>query len=627
MLPSRATDASHCVRRPEESEFIEPDPESGTRSNAATSEKIPEKTRRLLALLAARGTEPLAARNPSFGTIDSIDASRANTNTNGFAFGTGGRGASTFLKPASLKPTDAAAKPKPENVARVVSGKRFSDENADAKRRELKLDDPSNEPEVVVLGTLANAETDAEALESVAARRLADAARETADAAASSESSFTETEPAARVSAIDARGLGAGVEGFESESETLRAQFKAATRSNETGASRSGLREPNPNPILAKPSIDAFERNANIRNANHQTGSTWERKSFETLAGALILRAERAAVSAERAAACASAAAAAAETVARGIESYPYRFRTPRVWSSSPRGKPPVSPRANALEHPSRESRESRESRGSRGFESDTRGNEARGSFERLGISLQNIAAKATCAGGASPPELSCESFPSAESLADVTASSGSFEIPSRPTTPKEADAENGRVRVRGRNLKPRPPETSSRRDSSLSPNGTSGSSRERTRASFQARRFSPTGGSGGFQNGPPETRPRAAYLSGRYTRSGPSVPWTALGEVSRRASGSRETSAPNAETPSPAAAAAAAAAETCARLVARLEALRAAGQAARARGWAVGGDASDGETRARREMEMDEWLERERVSLGTFRRVAAFVS
>jgi hypothetical protein len=138
-----------------------------------------------------------------------------------------------------------------------------------------------------------------------------------------------------------------------------------------------------------------------------------------------------------------------------------------------------------------------------------------------------------------------------------------------RPASPRDASPSRGslagRVRIRGRNLKPQPP--------------SAGSS--------------------------PATSPRSASLS-----------------VSPR----RERQFKNnlkATEANPACVAAAAAAETCARLVARLERTRAAEAAARKRGWRAGDD----ETSNARRRETEAWLARERLSLGTFRKVAALLA
>jgi hypothetical protein len=56
---------------------------------------------------------------------------------------------------------------------------------------------------------------------------------------------------------------------------------------------------------------------------------------------------------------------------------------------------------------------------------------------------------------------------------------------------------------------------------------------------------------------------------------------------------------------------------------VARLERTRAAEEAARKRGWRAGDD----ETSIARRRETEAWLARERLSLGTFRKVAALLA
>jgi hypothetical protein len=56
---------------------------------------------------------------------------------------------------------------------------------------------------------------------------------------------------------------------------------------------------------------------------------------------------------------------------------------------------------------------------------------------------------------------------------------------------------------------------------------------------------------------------------------------------------------------------------------VARLERTRAAEAAARKRGWRAGDD----ETSNARRRETEAWLARERLSLGTFRKVAALLA
>jgi hypothetical protein len=138
-----------------------------------------------------------------------------------------------------------------------------------------------------------------------------------------------------------------------------------------------------------------------------------------------------------------------------------------------------------------------------------------------------------------------------------------------RPASPRDASPSRGslagRVRIRGRNLKPQPP--------------SAGSS--------------------------PATSPRSASLS-----------------VSPRRERQFKSNLKAAEA-NPACVAAAAAAETCARLVARLERTRAAEAAARKRGWRAGDD----ETSNARRRETEAWLARERLSLGTFRKVAALLA
>ena len=162
----------------------------------------------------------------------------------------------------------------------------------------------------------------------------------------------------------------------------------------------------------------------------------------------------------------------------------------------------------------------------------------------------------------------------SMESLTDISASSAETRrrSPGRPASPRAfGDADAGRVRIRGRNLRPQPP--------------SAGSS--------------------------PATSPRSVSPRRKdvLTSQPPSVSvWKSSESLSKRRSARAS--------PSPASAAAAAAAETCARLVARLERLRAADAAARRRGWPSGDDARARETEA--------WLQRERASLGSFRRVAA---
>ena len=162
----------------------------------------------------------------------------------------------------------------------------------------------------------------------------------------------------------------------------------------------------------------------------------------------------------------------------------------------------------------------------------------------------------------------------SMESLTDISASSAETRrrSPGRPASPRSfGDADAGRVRIRGRNLRPQPP--------------SAGSS--------------------------PATSPRS--VSPRRRERG-CLPSRSPSVFVEKASTTRSRSART--SPSPAAAAAAAAAETCARLVDRLERLRAADAAARRRGWPSGDDARARETEA--------WLQRERASLGSFRRVAA---
>ena len=160
----------------------------------------------------------------------------------------------------------------------------------------------------------------------------------------------------------------------------------------------------------------------------------------------------------------------------------------------------------------------------------------------------------------------------SMESLTDISASSAETRrrSPGRPASPRAfGDADAGRVRIRGRNLRPQPP--------------SAGSS--------------------------PATSPRSVSPRRSLPSHSPSVSvWKSSESLSKRRSARAS--------PSPASAAAAAAAETCARLVARLERLRAADAAARRRGWPSGDDARARETEA--------WLQRERASLGSFRRVAA---
>jgi len=165
----------------------------------------------------------------------------------------------------------------------------------------------------------------------------------------------------------------------------------------------------------------------------------------------------------------------------------------------------------------------------------------------------------------------------SMESLTDISASSAETRrrSPGRPASPRAfGDADAGRVRIRGRNLRPQPP--------------SAGSS--------------------------PATSPRS--VSPRRRERG-CLPSRSPSVFVEKASTTRRRSAR--ASPSPAAAAAAAAAETCARLVARLERLRAADAAARRRGWPSGDDARARETEA--------WLQRERASLGSFRRVAALAA
>ena len=165
------------------------------------------------------------------------------------------------------------------------------------------------------------------------------------------------------------------------------------------------------------------------------------------------------------------------------------------------------------------------------------------------------------------------------ESLTDISASSAETRrrSPGRPASPRAfGDADAGRVRIRGRNLRPQPPSAgSSPATSPRSPRSVSPRRRER-----------------GFLTSQP--------------------PIVSVWKTSTRRRSARSS-------PSPASAAAAEAAETCARLVDRLERLRAADAAARRRGWPSGDDARARETEA--------WLKRERASLGSFRRVAALVA
>ena len=165
----------------------------------------------------------------------------------------------------------------------------------------------------------------------------------------------------------------------------------------------------------------------------------------------------------------------------------------------------------------------------------------------------------------------------SMESLTDISASSAETRrrSPGRPASPRAfGDADAGRVRIRGRNLRPQPPSAGS----------------------------SPA-------TSPRSVSPRRTSLPTSSPSQPPSVSvWKSSESLSKRRSARAS--------PSPASAAAAAAAETCARLVARLERLRAADAAARRRGWPSGDDARARETEA--------WLRRERASLGSFRRVAA---
>ena len=159
-------------------------------------------------------------------------------------------------------------------------------------------------------------------------------------------------------------------------------------------------------------------------------------------------------------------------------------------------------------------------------------------------------------------------------SLTDISASSADEEKEQRrPASPRDASPSRGslagRVRIRGRNLKPQPP-----------------------------------GGSAGSS---PATSPRHASRS-----VSPSLQKTRV-----------ETQKSYAAEANPACVAAAAAAETCARLVARLERLRAAEAAARKRGWRAGDD----ETSNARRRETEAWLARERASLGSFRKVAALLA
>ena len=142
-----------------------------------------------------------------------------------------------------------------------------------------------------------------------------------------------------------------------------------------------------------------------------------------------------------------------------------------------------------------------------------------------------------------------------------------------RPASPRDASPSRsslaGRVRIRGRNLKPQPP--------------SAGSS-------------------------PRSSSPRSASLSV---------------SPKRERQFKNRTCSRSAAEPNPACVAAAAAAETCARLVARLERTRAAEAAARKRGWRAGDD----ETSNARRRETEAWLARERASLLSFRKVAALLA
>jgi hypothetical protein len=167
----------------------------------------------------------------------------------------------------------------------------------------------------------------------------------------------------------------------------------------------------------------------------------------------------------------------------------------------------------------------------------------------------------------------------SMESLTDISASSAETRrrSPGRPASPRAfGDADAGRVRIRGRNLRPQPPSA-----------GSSPATSPRSPRSVSPRRRAR-----GFSTSQP--------------------PIVSVWKTSTRRRSARSS-------PSPASAAAAEAAETCARLVDRLERLRAADAAARRRGWPSGDDARARETEA--------WLQRERASLGSFRRVAALVA
>ena len=203
----------------------------------------------------------------------------------------------------------------------------------------------------------------------------------------------------------------------------------------------------------------------------------------------------------------------------------------------------------------------------------------------------------------------------SMESLTDISASSAetsaprraSSRSPGRPSSPRAfSDADAGRVRIRGRNLRPQPPSAGS------SPATSPRNAEHRERSVFSARgegKDRKERGNNVFR----DEQTRASVSAERRARD---------------ARASKPGRAPDravvGPVANPASAAAAAAAETCARLVARLERQRAADSAALARGWGACGDAA--RARARRE-ETEAWLARERASLGAFRRVAALTA